>query len=457
MKKYIIGILTLVFIIIVGLFSWFFINKNNNSNKYGKIDSTTKVTENAAKKGAFSELSLGNGTVYDVVKINGNNNSIDMKDYLYQWDKEDRNKVEHGITFIRRNIPSTEISALIPEKAETIYDPSNAGWHYYKSGNVLVGITVKDSTDKSIGLIQSEMKDAISAFGAHIKGVWYTVNDYQSSPFMLKDFDKSATVYVSNGSNGKDYIQVPDGNILENTSEAKKQLRYLEVPELQLADSGQPVEFESSPFVQFNYSIVGNKIVLTAVFAPAGDSNKAAAISQTISKNIGNSSEKFATGQLIASDYMRIGQLSFPTIKNAEISSKTMKTKDNEEVVSFAQFKDVQGVGDLSGKKEFLSPITNVLMRPDVKETNFDAGNLSLKQLAEKKIGDWQVSISQFDYITSDPYSKDNKWLIDGNGSYGVLTTFYNADKKELVVMAVRGTNLKSSYKINDYITSYTK
>ena len=56
---------------------------------------------------------------------------------------------------------------------------------------------------------------------------------------------------------------------------------------------------------------MGNKIVLTAVFAPAGDSNKAAAISQTISKNIGNSSEKFATGQLIASDYMRIGQLSF--------------------------------------------------------------------------------------------------------------------------------------------------
>ena len=96
-------------------------------------------------------------------------------------------------------------------------------------------------------------------------------------------------------------------------------------------------------------------------------------------------------------------------------------------------------------------------MRPDAKETNFDAGNLSLKQLAEKKIGDWQVSISQFDYITSDPYSKENKWLIDGNGSSGVLTTFYNADKKELIVMAVRGTNLKSSYKINDYITSYTK
>ena len=27
--------------------------------------------------------------------------SIDMKDYLYQWDAEDQNKVEHGITFIR--------------------------------------------------------------------------------------------------------------------------------------------------------------------------------------------------------------------------------------------------------------------------------------------------------------------------------------------------------------------
>ena len=250
---------------------------------------------------------------------------------------------------------------------------------------------------------------------------------------------------------------MPDGNILDNTSEAKKQLRYLEIPDLQLADSGQPVEFESNPFVQFNYSVVGNKIVLVAVFAPAGESDKAAAISQTISKNIGNSSEKFATGQLIASNYMSIGQLSFPTIKNAEISSKTMKTKDNEEVVSFAQFKDVQGVGDLSDKKEFLSPITNVLMRPDAKETSFDAGNLSLKQLAEKKIGDWQVSVSQFDYITSDPYSKDNKWLIDGNGSSGVLTTFYNAEKKELIVMGVRGTNLKSSYKINDYITSYTK
>ena len=193
------------------------------------------------------------------------------------------------------------------------------------------------------------------------------------------------------------------------------------------------------------------------MFSPAGESDKAAAISQTISKNIGNSSEKFATGQLIASNYMSVGQLSFPTIKNAEISSKTMKTKDNEEVISFAQFKDVQGVGDLSDKKEFLSPITNVLMRPDAKETSFDAGNLSLKQLAEKKIGDWQVSVSQFDYITSDPYSKDNKWLIDGNGSSGVLTTFYNAEKKELIVMAVRGTNLKSSYKINDYITSYTK
>ena len=52
---------------------------------------------------------------------------------------------------------------------------------------------------------------------------------------------------------------------------------------------------------------------------------------------------------------------------------------------------------------------------------------------------------------------KTIRWLIDGNGSSGVLTAFYNADKKELVVMAVRGTNLKSSYKINDYITSYTK
>ena len=109
MKKYIIGIISLVSIVIIGLFSWFFISKNNNNNKYGKIDTVAKTEEKAAKKGAFSEISLGNGTVYDVVRINGNNNSIDMKDYLYQWDKEDRNKVEHGITI------NPEVSWLVSQ------------------------------------------------------------------------------------------------------------------------------------------------------------------------------------------------------------------------------------------------------------------------------------------------------------------------------------------------------